>query len=146
MKLVQYPHVDKTDVSWNRFGKLYRMTKLIVGVFGTSSKQGKYTLQLMLRKRFVQMGYNIGQIGTEPSALLFGMDYVFPMGYNSTVSIHEYDTITYLNNAIHNMEIAGKDIIIVGSQSGTVTYDYGNLQQFAVNQYSYLLGTLPELI
>ena len=31
------------------------------------------------------------------------------------------------------MEIAGKDIIIVGSQSG-------------VNQYSYLLGTLPELI
>jgi hypothetical protein len=44
------------------------------------------------------------------------------------------------------MEIAGKDIIIVGSQSGTVTYDYGNLQQFAVNQYSYLLGTLPELI
>lgn len=39
-----------------------------------------------------------------------------------------------------------KDIIIVGCQSGTVTYDVGNIAQYAIPQYSFMLGTLPDCI
>ena len=36
------------------------------------------------------------------------------------------------------------DLIIVGSQSGTVNYDVGNLSQFCLRQHSFLLGTQPD--
>lgn len=66
----------------------------------------------------MEAGYNIGQIGTEPSALLYGMDYVFPMGYNSSVYIKEYETVRYLNYVLNELCMNKKDIILVGSQSG----------------------------
>lgn len=51
---------------------LYRISTPVLAVCGTSSKQGKFTLQLELRKRFCEMGYKVGQIGTEPNSLLLG--------------------------------------------------------------------------
>ena len=59
-------------------------------------------------------------IGTEPSALLYGMDYVFPIGYNSSVYISGFDVIRYLNYIINILCEKGNDLILVGSQSGTV--------------------------
>lgn len=130
----------------SRFGMLYRISKPVVGVFGTSSKQGKFTLQLKLREMFLGHGYNVGQLGTESNSILFGMDYVFPMGYNSSVYIQDEDVIRYLNCVINNMCEDGKDIIIVGSQSGTVTYDIGNIVQYNISQYNFLLGTQPDAV
>lgn len=63
------------------YGKLYRQTKHVLAVFGTSSKQGKFTLQLLLREKLMKKGYLVGQLGTEPSSLLFGMDECFHFGY-----------------------------------------------------------------
>ena len=45
----------------------------MLAIVGTSPSQGKYNLQLALRRRFLNDGYEIGQIGTEPTAQLFGM-------------------------------------------------------------------------
>lgn len=143
---VFYPAVTERDLPPNRFGMLYRISKPIVGVFGTSSRQGKFTLQLKLRELLLACGYNVGQIGTEPSALLYGMDYVFPMGYNSSVYIKEFDTVRYLNYIINNLCMRDKDIIIVGSQSGTVPYDTGNIVQYTIPQYHFLLGTQPDAV
>ena len=39
-----------------------------------------------------------------------------------------------------------KDIIIVGSQSGTVPYDTGNIVQYTIPQYHFLLGTQPDAV
>ena len=109
-------------------------------------KAGKFTLQLKLREMFLSNGYNIGQLGTEPNSLLFGFDTVFPMGYNSSVKIKDEDCVNYLNNEINRMCEAEKDIIIVGSQSGTVTYDTGNLSQYNISQYNFLIGTQPDVV
>lgn len=100
---IYYPRVDKEDIPINRMGMLSRISKPVVGVFGTSSQQGKYTLQLEIRKRLLMLGYNVGQIATEPNAMLFGIDYCFPMGYNSSVYISETDTVRYLNHAVHDL-------------------------------------------
>ena len=143
---VYFPSIDEEDLQPNRFGMLYRISKPVLGVFGTSSRQGKFTLQLKLRQLLLNAGYNVGQIGTEPSALLYGMDYVFPMGHNSSVYIKEYDVIRYLNYIINDLCIKNKDIILVGSQSGTIPYDIGNLAQFNISQYNFLIGTQPDAV
>ena len=143
---VYFPYVNDNNLPPNRFGMLYRISKPVVGVFGTSSRQGKFTVQLKLRQLLIALGYDVGQIGTEPSSLLYGMDYVFPMGYNSSVHIKEFDTVRYLNYIINDLCIRQKDIILVGSQSGTVVYDTGNIVQYNIPQYNFLIGTQPDAV
>lgn len=143
---IYYPKVDRTDLPPERFGMLYRVSRPVVGVFGTSSKQGKFTLQLKLRELFAMEGLDVGQIGTEPSSLLYGMDYVFPMGYNSTVHIKEFDVVRYLNYITNELCLQNKDIIIVGSQSGTAIYDTCNIIQYNLSQYEFLVGTQPDAV
>ena len=134
------------EVLPNRFGMLYHLSKPVLGVFGTSSRQGKFTLQLKLRQMLLAAGYKVGQIGTEPSSLLYGMDDVFPMGYHSTVSIQGFDVIKYLNDRMNALCRQQKDIILVGSQSGSVTFDFGNLIQYNIPQYEFLVGTHPDAV
>ncbi len=141
-----FPSVNIENIPPNRMGMLHRITTPVLGIFGTSSKQGKFTLQLKLRELLLEEGYLVGEIGTEPTAQLYGMEYVFPMGYNSTVYINHIDTINYINYAMYDLCTQKKDIIIVGSQSGTIPYDYGNIAQFPTYQYSFLLGALPDCI
>lgn len=140
------PHVDDFDVPYYNYGKLYLSNTPVLGIFGTSSKQGKFTLQLMLRRLFMQNGYRVAQIGTEPSSELFGMDFVFPMGYNSSVSTKSNDNIAILNNFMHECEMKAPDIIIIGSQSGTCPYNIYNMSYFTLPQIEFLLGTQPDVV
>lgn len=93
-----------------------------------------------------EKGYKVGMIGTEPQSLLFEMDYVYPMGYNSTVYITEYQSIILLNYMLNNLSLRENDIIIVGSQSNTVPYIPFNLNAFPCKQHYFLLGTYPDIV
>jgi hypothetical protein len=88
----------------------------------------------------------VGQIGTEPSSLLYDMDFSFPIGYKSSVYINDYETIHYLNERVNELCRNNCDIIITGSQSSVIPYDTGNLSFFPTKQYSFLLGTLPDAV
>ncbi len=101
---IYFPRIDEKNLPPNRFGMLYRISKPVLGILGTSSRQGKFTLQLKLRQMLLSAGYDVGQIGTEPSALLYGMDYVFPMGYNASIYTNELDTVRYLNYIINTFD------------------------------------------
>lgn len=142
---VYFPSVTSKDLPSFQFGKLYRISKPVLGIFGTSSKQGKFTVQLELRRRFLKAGYEVGQIGTEPTALLYGMDCVFPSGYHTTVKLDRYDVVRYLNHEVNRL-CEKNEIILVGSQSGTVSYDTGNLKQTALSNYEFLIGTQPDAV
>lgn len=91
-------------------------------------------------------GYDIGQIGTEPSALLFGMDDSFPFGYNSNVDINDKNLIESINSSLFHIDKKGKDIILTGSQSGTVPKLYNNIEQVHLTQLEFLLGTNPDVV
>lgn len=119
---VYSPKVLKNDLPPYRFGKLHHLSKPVIGVYGTSSRQGKFMLQLELRKFFQNAGYKIGQIGTEPSSLLYGMNYVYPMGYNNSVYINDYEIIRYLNTLMADICRKDIDLIITGSQSEVLPY------------------------
>ena len=85
-------------------------------ISGTGSQQGKFSLQLKLRNKFIQGGYKVGQLGTEPSSLLFGIDEVFPSGYGSVVNLSEEEIISRVNSQMHSIEEKNPDIILVGTQ------------------------------
>lgn len=138
------PTVDHSDVPAERLGKLYRISKPVIGIYGTSSNQGKFTLQLELRKKFLESGYVVGQIGTEPSAQLFGMDYTYPMGFNSGVYIDGHDAVAYLNECIHSLCIKNCEVIITGSQASVLPYDICNKSMFPLKQFNFLMGTQPD--
>ena len=140
-----YPYIDEKDVS-NNYGKIYKTNIPILSIIGTSSKQGKFTLQLNLKRKFQQVGYKIGQLGTEPSALLFGMDCVFPCGYNSSVKLNIYDTIAKINQMIYNMSQNGVDIIITGSQNALVTYNDNNIANYPIYHQIVLQAIKPDAI
>ena len=142
---IYFPAVIDRYLPPLREGKLFYINKPVLGIFGTSSKQGKFTLQLELRKRLIDEGYQVGQLGTEPNALLFGLDCVYPVGYNRMVCLDEEEQIRYLNYKMN--EIAdGNDLIIVGSQSGTVPYEYKNTSYYTYEQVNFLMATNPDAV
>lgn len=141
-----YPRVRQHDIPQNSFGKLYKIYKPVVGIFGTSSQQGKFSLQLALKRELESCGYDVGAIGTEPHSLLFNMDVVFPMGYNSTVELRGNEIVLYLNNEVNKLCNKGKEIILVSTQAQIVPYYCNNLLEFPVVQYQFALGTKPDAI
>lgn len=113
-------------------------------MFGTSSKQGKYTLQLAIRKELIEKGYTVGQIGTEASAYLFNMDECFPFGHESTISFQRYDVVSYINSVLEEISSKDVDIIISGCQAGTLTDNECSLYRYALPQYEFLVGLNPD--
>jgi len=133
-------------VPQNAFGKLYKIPKPVVGIFGTSSQQGKFSLQISLKRELESQDYNVGTVGTEPHSLLLNFDVVFPMGYNSTVQLCNNEIVLYLNNEINKLCMKGKEIILVATQAQIVPFYCNNLLEFPIMQYHFALGTKPDVI
>ena len=142
-----YPYINKRCVPYNLFGKMWVASSPVLAIMGTRSQQGKFTLQMLLKKRLTQQGFDIKHIASEPTGWLFDADGVFPFGYSNTISIDYRDTILTLNNMIHNIE-GGKavDLIIAGCQSGTIPFDCYSSQRIMMAQAAFLYGTIPDAV
>ena len=98
-----------------------------------------------LRRRLLRLGYKVGQIGTEHHSALFGMDFAFPMGYASPLDLPIQWQVPYLDYKMR--QICGQrrpDLILVGSQSGTIPYDVHEHGAHSMASVSFLLGTKPD--
>lgn len=135
-----------TKMMPQRKGKLFQIEAPVLGVFGTSSKQGKFTLQLQLRNIFKERGYDVAQVASEPNAPLFGIEACVPFGYNSSVKLSEYEFISYLNGLMMQLDVGEPDIIVVGAQSGTVPEAYFHLGQVPMRSLEFLMGTNPDAV
>ncbi len=117
----------------------------VLAVFGTSSAQGKLTLQLALRRILTEWGYRVGQLGTEPHAELLGMDYAFPIGHASTVNLPLDSYPEYVDGKMRELcQHKRPDLIIAGSQSGTIPFDLHDPRTFALPSLSFMLGVKPD--
>ncbi len=141
-----YPSVTNNNIPKNTFGKLYKISKPVVGIFGTSSRQGKFSLQLTLKRELESHGYDVGTVGTEPHSPLFDFDVVFPMGYNSTVRLYNNEIVLYLNNEINKLCLNGKEIILASTQAQIIPYYCNNLLEYPSMQYHFALGINPDAI
>ena len=143
---VSYPFILPNEVENTiaQMRHLEAVTVPVLGVFGTSSQQGKFTVQLVLRRLLLQMGYKVGQIGTEHHARLFGMDLAFPIGYASPLSMSYQNYAPYLEAKMRQINCKRPDIILVGAQSGTIPYDIHESNTHSLSTLAFLLGTKPD--
>ncbi len=144
-KFAFFPSATENDVDNSYLGKLHSISTPVIAIFGTSSKQGKFSLQLSLRRRLQQIGYKVGGFGTEPSSLLFGFDKVYPIGYGS-VHLSGQNAVSTINRYMHEIDLKGYDLIIVGSQSQTLPYNTGNLGHYPLPQHELFIGVEPDII
>ncbi len=127
-------------------GKLFQTNVPVICVCGTNSKQGKYTLQLYIRYQLIKAGYKVGQIGTEPSALLFGMDEVFHCGYNKHFNLDSSTITTAVNQQIWEITNNGAEVIICGTQSGLIAYNNRNTINSALRHQIVFEAMQPDAI
>lgn len=128
------------------FGKMWQINAPVLGVFGTSSIQGKFSLQLKLRRAFLNDGYSISQVSTEPTGALFGMDFVCPIGYGSSIKLSGNDAAKFYNQIIHECDKFNPDLILIGGQSSTLPHNYYNEQYLTFSQTEFLFGTIPDAV
>ena len=128
----------------NRFGKLRVCNKPVLAVMGTSSRQGKYTIQLKLMKEFKERGINVDGIATEPTGGLFGFSEMYACGYGSNNNLASREMVRVINDMVYRIERTNAELIITGGQSGTVAYDMRNESLIPFEQYCYLTGVNPD--
>lgn len=138
------PYIYRESVFPNNFGSLYKCNVPVTAVIGTSSSQGKFNLQLAIRRILLNYGYEVGQISTEPSGYLFGMDFTYANGYGSDNNLKSEEEIYLLNYELRKME-SNKDIVIVGTQSQIIPYSFGNIGFYSLSQINILLALDPDV-
>ena len=134
--------IKQTNITKFPYGSCHKLNSPALAIVGTSPSQGKYNLQLALRRRFLNDGYEIGQIGTEPTAQLFGMDVAFSNGYENQYQMIPEEEILYLNNSF--FEIGSKDILLMGIQSNTIPLKFGNIRFLTYHQQNALIAFEPD--
>lgn len=144
--LVFYPQIDFHFNICNRFQKLYHISKPVLGIVGTSSKQGKFSFQLELRRRFLADGYRLGALGTEPHAELFGFDETFACGYNSAFGMSIEKMVSVVNQLMWNIASDNPDIIMVGSQAGLIPDNIGDLSTYPLTHQIFLQAVRPDAL
>lgn len=144
--IIRYPFIQRDAIPKNRFGKLFSIACPVIGVFGTSSRQGKFTMQLKLRRNFLKENYNVKQLGTEPSSYLFGMECTYPMGYDGDHLLNGNNAIAYINNCLNEIVDEKTDVLIVGGQSQTTAYAGTNLNLFSLENLYLLLASQPDIV
>ena len=117
----------------------------VIGVFGTSAQQGKFTVQLALRSKLIKEGYKVGQIGTEHHSQLFGMDVAFPTGYASPMQFPIQLHAPYLDFKMREVCANQRpDLMLVGAQSGSIPYDVYESGNHTLSTLAFMLGTKPD--
>lgn len=125
-------------------GKLYDITAPVVCVAGTSSKQGKFTIQIALRKALIQAGYRVGSFGSEPVSKLLGFEGMYTMGYGAYMPYAGWKNIIACNYTLHEMDNQNPEIIITGLQENVVPYRGGALNGYPIKQQEFLMACAPD--
>lgn len=139
-------NMNVEHISYDPSGKLRMIGAPIVSVIGTSSKLGKFSLQLELRKKLMEHGYAVGQWATEPQGYLFGIDRVFPSGYGSNLNFTEKEVLQFVNHQLYEIEKMGKDIILTGLQSYVLSEKIYNSRMYPFLQNALLAALQPDTL
>lgn len=143
---INYIEITKEHIPQGRFGKLWYINKPIVEILSTRTSSGKFSAQIMLRKKLKDKGYNVGYISTEPQGILFKANKIFPYGYNSSVKIDTNDYVPVINEMLHNLDEKQYDIILTGGQSGILSYDLYNTSRILISQLAFHYGVNPDCV
>lgn len=137
-------HADIPKQITEKFGMLYHFKTPIVLCLGTSNKQGKFTLQLQIRYLMQEKGVKIGQIGTEPTSLLYDMDDMLITGYLGKDDIEPHHFLELINETVNCLDVRDNQILFLGSQSAFLPVEFNNSEWVDVRQFLLLIGAMPD--
>lgn len=115
----------------------------IISVMGLLPMTQKFELQLYLRKRFIEKGYKVSQIGSKPAAELFGFhampDYMFTNQYTDIQKIIRF------NNFVKKIEDEEKpDLIIVGIPDVIIPFSSKHSYSYGLYAFEILNAVQPD--
>lgn len=119
----------------------------IITILGTSSKVGKFTLQLEISELLKKLDYSVSIVSTEPHAFLFDIK-TLPLGnYNLLKVIPLHRQINYLRNIIMQENDNNPDLIITSGQSCVVPYSKGiNVDYISLSSIITILASKPDAV
>lgn len=145
-KNAYYPHVMMPIFSPGLFGKLPHISRPVLCICGTSKRQGKFSLQMNIRRKMEAIGLKVGHLSTEPSGEILGANLCYPMGFEGQVNDNPSIAISNIRYMMSMINDTLPDIIITGTQSQTVPITYGNAFNIPYRNYLYLNGVCPDAI
>ena len=113
--------------------------KPVLGVFGTSSKQGKFTFQINLKEELKKRQINCYHLSTEHQAAFLGANMTFADGYenNLTINVNLETKLNVLRSLMVYIDNTSKDdFILVGGQSWVIPY---NIKEQTFMRYAIFL-------
>lgn len=119
--------------------------KPVIAVFGTSSSQGKVTLQMNIKNAFEKRGLHPFYISTENHGSLLGAGFTFASGYGNDkiISLDTDKCINFLNHVMSYVDdLPTYDLFLVGNQSWLIPY---NKEQTFMRSATLLEGIKPDL-
>ncbi len=115
----------------------------VISVMGTTEETNKFSIQLDLRTRIMDLGYKVSQIGTRSYCELLGF-HSFP-NFMLGHSMPEYEKILLFNRYIKSIEIQEKpDIIIIGIPGGIMPVNNQIHNYFGITAYEVYQAVLPD--
>lgn len=75
---------------------------------------------------------------------MYGYDEVCPIGYGANVRISDYRFVSAVNKMFFEVAQKDCDVIISGTQSGTIAYNYDTLRNIPLYSMEYMMGAKPD--
>ena len=117
----------------------------IIGIWGTQAHHDTFRVQLKLFKELAQMGYAVGQIGTENYADLFDLDFVFPIDLADKVDMSNQHYTSYLSYKLHKLTRTKRlDLVLFSTRSTIIPDDISKPDLSLFQSISLLMGLKPD--
>jgi subtilisin len=116
----------------------------VVFVCGTSFNQGKFTVQLALRRFLKKAGYRVAMVASNPLASLIQGGICVPPDIVSDYLLLTQNSIDLVEKALRSTYGTEPDVIIVGSPGGVIPapFDYPVIDQYHLAPPLYSLACL----
>lgn len=139
-----YYVVGRVDREIKTEGKLYKGSIPVIGVYGTSSKQGKFTLLNKLKDEFKANGANVDGIGTEPQSQFCGFSETFINGHLSPDITYSREILS-VNQKLLRLENMSIDLIMFSTQSSILPREINNIYNFSKSPNPLLFSLFPDV-
>lgn len=139
-----YPRLDIEEIVRGDF--YFQIVDVpVIGIWSTQAYCDTFRVQLKLFKELVQMGYNVGQIGTESYADLFDLDFVFPIGLADQLDMSEQHYTSYLSYKLHALNRTKRpDLVLFSTRSTIIPNDIHKPDLSLFQSIGLLTGLKPD--
>ncbi|QNU67843.1 TIGR04066 family peptide maturation system protein [Ruminiclostridium herbifermentans] len=123
--------------------EIYSINTPVIFVLGISERTNKFEVQLALRKRLINEGYKVSQVGTKKYCELLGFHSMPSFMFGNSLS--EPEKITLFNHYIKKIEKEEQpDVIIIGLPGGTMKLNNKYTCNYGITSYEISQAVIPD--